>query len=158
MVASQQATAENTVEELIQSAETAALDILRQSDLAEKIVAQRCVYQLRDSVLSKLPGGEELIEAGESPLSLNPINNPYPEELEKFNKFVAEKDLYALIARYPLHKSQVLDKISKALGCRNKSQYEQMVLAKVQADDSFARKLKRHIAALAQALRTESAQ
>ena len=76
----------------------------------------------------------------------------YSEELNHFNKLIEEEDLDQLVARYPVHKSDALATIAKALKCHGKNDYQQIVLAQVQKDGQLACKLKERIGPLSETL------
>ena len=138
--------------ELIELAKTKALDVLKQNDLAERMAARRCQRQLQDSVLSKIPSWKELVNSNTDSSLVVRVDSPYPEELEHFKKLVANEELDAIVARYPLRESQVFNKIAEALECRRKSDYQKMVLALVRNDANLTSKLKQRINHLSSAL------
>ena len=82
-----------------------------------------------------------------------PIDSqPYCDELNHFNKLVNDRELDRLIARYPLHKSPTFTSIAKALRCRDKADYERMVLVQIQRDNKLVKKLKGRIGPLSETL------
>lgn len=82
------------------------------------------------------------------------VDSLYPEEREHFHRLVADKKLDELVARYPLRESGLFDAIAIALRCRNKRDYEQMVLSRLRDDADLAQKLKQRVGPLATALET----
>ena len=69
---------------------------------------------------SKLPSLKELVNANTDPDLVVCVDSPYPEELERFKKLVADEKLDDLFARYPLRDSRVFKKspwpLSAAVG------------------------------------------
>ena len=133
------------------SAKQAAFDILCQGDLAERMSARRCEYQVRNETLSLVPDWKAIM-AGETSEIVPPVSSHYSAELKRFKKLAAEENLDDLVARYPLRDSNVFDKISKALSCTSKRDYEQIVTAQARSDSGFVRKLKQRIGPLCCAL------
>ena len=142
-------------DELIELAKTGALEVLKQNDIAERMAFRRCERQLHDLIISKLTGLKVQIRKDKvSRLSVC-VNLPYPEELERFRKLVADGKLDDLFARYPLRESGVFDKIAKALECGSLRKYQNMVPIRVQNDENLAHKLKGRINRLSCALDAE---
>lgn len=69
---------------------------------------------LRDQLLGLLPKGAELSEAGEQDIKMN-VPSPFPSELQRIEQSIANEDLDAIIARYPVRESPVLSEVAKAL-------------------------------------------
>ena len=80
------------------------------------------------------------------------VESTYPSELAQFNDLLNAGDLNGLIARYPLRESHVFDRISETVRCTDKSDYERMLVARVQEDNDLARKLKDRIKPLSELL------
>ena len=152
-VAQQAKSSQLKADEMIKSAKREAINVLKQDCVAEEMAARRCERKVRNQILSKVPDWE-LIKTDESPISVD-VPSPYCDELKRFRKLVSEENLDDLIARYPLHKSTVFDVIEKALKCGTRPEYQQMVLAQVQHDETFADKLKLRINDLSKALESE---
>ena len=142
-------------DEVIKLAKTKALDVLKQNGLAERMAARRSQRQLQDEMLSKLPSWKELVNANTDSDLVVRVDSSYPEELKRFKKLVADEKLDDLVARYPLRESQVFNKITEALECHSRSNYQRMVLARVRDDENLAAKLKQRINHLSRALQSE---
>ena len=70
----------------------------------------------------------------------------------RFNELVVSKNWNDLVARYPLRESKAFDQIFQKLECTSRSQYEQMVFSRVQADGGLADELREQLGPLSQAL------
>ena len=139
-------------DEVIKLAKTKALDVLKQNGLAERMAARRSQRQLQDGMLSKLPSWKELVNANTDSDLVVRVDSSYPEELKRFKKLVADEKLDDLVARYPLRESQVFNKITEALECHSRSNYQRMVLARVRNNENLASKLKQRVNHLSRAL------
>ena len=99
-----------------------------------------------------MPDWKKIRAAGEQLTISEPIANPYQGELNRFNDLVKSENLDALMAHYPLRESSVLERIAETLRCKNRADYERMVVARVKDDASLAKKLKKRIKPLADLL------
>ncbi len=134
------------------SAKQAALDAIRKdADLPARMVEHRCERQVHNAMLSQIPDWRK-IKNSEDPKISACVDSLYSTESERFKKLVAEENLDALVARYPLRKSNVLKGIVEALECRSRSSYERIVVAQVRGDTALAERLKRRIGPLCSAL------
>ena len=136
--------------ELIKSAKQEAFKVLENH--AERMAARMCERQIRKLVLSKVPDWQSIMGNPAQSISFPIDPQFYSEELDRFNKFVNEGDIDQLVARYPLHKSCAFTTIATTLRCRDKSDYECMVLVQIQRDDELAEKLKKRIGPLSSRL------
>ena len=119
---------------------------------AEEMAARMCERKIQNLVVSNVPDWKS-IKANPLQSICVPIDSRlYDNEFDYFNKLVEEKDLDQLVARYPVHKTGALAAIAKALKCRNKNDYQQIVLAQVQKDGQLACKLKERIRLLSEVL------
>ena len=136
--------------ELIKSAKQEAFKVLENH--AERMAARMCERQIRKLTLSKVPDWQSIMDNPTQSISIPIDPQLYSEELDRFNKFVNEGDIDRLVARYPLHKSCAFTTIATTLRCRDKSDYERMVLVQIQRDDELAEKLKKRIGPLSSRL------
>ena len=136
--------------ELIKSAKQEAFKVLENH--AERMAARMCERQIRKLTLSKVPDWQSIMDNPTQSISIPIDPQLYSEELDRFNKFVNEGDIDRLVARYPLHKSCAFTTIATTLRCRDKSDYERMVLVQIQRDDELAEKLKKRIGLLSSRL------
>ena len=121
-------------------------------DLPERMAARRSERLVYNRFAAHLPDWREIKAAGEQLTISEPIENPYQDELNRFNGLVKSGDLDGLIARYPLRESSVFERIVTALGCRNQADYARMVVARVRDDARLTENLKERIRPLAELL------
>ncbi len=135
---------------LIESARQKAVDALKGH--AKDMAARMCERKIQNLVVSKVPDWESIRDNPLQSISIPIDSQFYSEELNHFNKLIEEEDLDQLVARYPVHKSDALATIAKALKCHGKNDYQQIVLAQVQKDGQLACKLKERIGPLSETL------
>ena len=138
-------------DEMIARTRERALETLAKPDTAERMAARRCERQARKEALSALPQWKAIrTDRGES-FSLR-VPLPYTDELRKYLQLVDEGALDQVIARYPLRETRAFDDIATTLRCRNKKDYERMVIARIGKDEDLARRLKSRVGTLADVL------
>ncbi len=137
-------------DEMIELAKKNAPDALKQNGLAERMAAKRSWRQLQDRMLLKLPSW--LGRTRQDRDIVVGVDSPYPEELKRFKKLVADEKLDDLFARYLLRESQVFNKIAEGLECRSRSDYQKRLLVLARTDKDLASKLKQRIGALSSKL------
>ena len=114
---------------------------------ADRMVARRCERRTRELLLSKIPDWKSIQANPTQPIGIS-VDSPYPEEHNRFKEHVQRKELDQLIARYPVRESRTFKIIARSLKCRSKTDYERMVIARVQCDDGLVEKLKKRIGPL----------
>ena len=139
--------------ELIKLATQGAIEALKvdAEKTDERMAAMRCERQIRERVLSEIPDRKSIMDNPTQRICV-PIDSPYSEELNRFNKLVKEGKLDQLVARYSLRKSRTFEIIATTLRCRDQKDYERMVLAQIQKDGQLACKLKERIGLLSETL------
>ncbi len=136
--------------EMIRAVKQNALSaIVNEVGLAERMAARRSERVVYNRFATRLPDWKEIKAAGQQLTISEPIENPYQEELYRFNGLVESEDLDGLIARYPLRESKVFKRIVSGLGCRNQADYANMVVARVRDDVGLTKHLKERIKPLA---------
>lgn len=136
--------------ELIKSAKQGAFTVLKNH--AERMAARMCERQIRKLALSKVPDWQSIMDNPTQTICVPIDSQLYANELNRFNNLVDEGSLDQLVSRYPLHKSCAFTTIATTLRCRDKSDYERMVLVQIQRDNKLAEKLKKRIGPLSEAL------
>ena len=131
---------------LIESAKKGAIEVLKEH--AEEMAARRCIRQIQESTLSKIPNWKSIKDNSTQPFCISIDSQPYSEELTRFNKLVDEENLDQLIARYPVRQSCALETIARSLLCKNRTDYEKIVINLIHRDDALAEKLKQRIGPL----------
>ena len=137
--------------EMIKVAIQQVLDKLGREGVAKEMAARRCERRMREHVLSKVPGWKQIRDNPTRRISV-PAKSHYNNELKHFRELVDEKNLDALVARYPLHKSDAFGAIANALELKSTDQYERTLLTQIRIDEELNQKLKQRIKPLAEAL------
>lgn len=138
---------------MLEAAKQNALETIgADQDLRERMAARRSERLVYNRFKTHLPDWNEIKVAGEQLTISEPIENPYQGELNRLNDLAESEDLDGLIARYPLRESNVFKTIVTTLGCRNRADYERMVVARVRDDISLSENLKERIRPLAELL------
>lgn len=155
VVAHQQAEFQGfNADEIIKEVQEEALNALKESNLAERMVARRCTRQVHNKVLSKLPDWKWIKDNQVLNTKID-IISLYNTELEYFKKLVGENKLDELFGRYPIRESSVFNKIAEVLRFQNRKHYEQAVITQIIKNDKLAQTLKNHIHPLSEALETK---
>jgi ABC-type lipoprotein export system ATPase subunit/uncharacterized protein YlaN (UPF0358 family) len=135
---------------LIESAKKEAIEVLK--DHAEEMAAKRCIRQIQELTLSKIPNWESIKDNSTQSFCISIDTQLYSEELNRFNKLIDEENLDQLIARYPVRQSCALETIARSLVCKNRTDYERIVINLIRRDEGLAEKLKKHIGPLSSKL------
>ena len=139
---------------LVAAAQEKALQSLESESVAEKMVSVRCMQHLRNQAQSKVPKWEDVKTNTKKTIEIS-IPSPMSREKSHFDTLLSNKDLNALVARYPIKKSPIPDKIADALHLQNRHDYEQALLTQARANLDLAEKLRNRMKPLAEKL-TES--
>ena len=141
------------LQEMLEAAKQSALEAIgADQDLSERMAARRSERLVHNRFATHVPNWTAIRTAGEHLAIGEPIENPYQGELDRFNGLVGSGDLDGLLARYPLRESRVFERIVTTLGCRNKADYERMLVARLRDDANLVEKLKERIMPLAELL------
>lgn len=108
-------------------------------------VAER---QMRDTLLQHMPNRDSLRNETTAEISIT-IASPFPGELTRLQRLRAEGNLHAIIARYPIRDSGVLDAIVKALRFSTRSDYVRAALTQVGVDQQLQDRLRAKLNPLA---------
>lgn len=136
--------------QLIESAKKESIKILK--DHAEEMAAKRCERRIQELTQSYIPNWESIKDNSIQPFSIPDTSQLYSKELARFNKLIEEENLDQLIARYPVRQSCALETIAKSLVCKNRTDYERIVINLIRRDDELAEKLKKRIGPLSKVL------
>ena len=136
--------------QLIESAKKESIKVLK--DHAEEMAAKRCKRQIQELTLSKIPNWESIKDDSIQSFCIPIDSQLYSKELNRFNKLVDEENLDQLIARYPVRQSCALETIARSLVCKNRTDYERIVINLIRRDNELAEKLKKRIGPLSEKL------
>ena len=138
---------------MVALAKRAAFDAIQNDpELAKKMAARRCERHIRDAMLAKSPDWKEIKDGRKQKITMR-VDSSYSTELGHFEELITERNLDALVARYPLRESGALDRITEALKCTSRRDYERISVERVRDDTAaLAGKLKRRMVPLCRAL------
>ncbi|WP_171136520.1 AAA family ATPase [Ruegeria sp. HKCCC1038] len=88
---------------------------------------------LRDAIFSQLPKRAEIANTGDRDITVS-VPSPLPEELRRIEQCIADGDLDAIISRYKVRESPILNEVAKALRFARREDYEKAVLSRLTAD------------------------
>jgi predicted ATPase len=145
----QKALAATFVADAISSVITAAGQVGTPEHLAGRLAERR----VNDELIAKFPKRDELANATSQDITITSAS-PYPAELARYQGLLAAKDVYGLIARYPVRHSGILKAVAAALRFQNREDYEAAALTRVSADEDLRNKLRAKLEPLASALTT----
>ena len=121
--------------QLIESAKKESIKVLK--DHAEEMAAKRCMRQIQELTLSKIPNSESIKDNSTQSFCITIDSELYSKELAYFYKLAAAENLDKLIARYPVRQSCALEKIATSLKCKNKTDYEKIVINLIRHDEGL---------------------
>lgn len=135
------------VEKMIESATNSVFESLYHEGLAEDMAARRCELRVRRQIRSRAPSWKKIRDNESAKITVE-VCSPYSEEVERFKKLRDDRKLDDLVNRYPLRESQVFDAIAKSLDIKNKRNYEETLLSRIQNDEELSDRLKRRLESL----------
>ena len=109
-------------DQMVEDAKNRALDELGQGDLAERMAARFCERKVREELQSQLPDWKTISGNPSHTITLD-TGKWHQEEISRFEKLRADKDLEKIIARYPVRETSILERIASAF-VLNKSTIE----------------------------------
>ena len=137
---------------MAENAKAKALSVLNKPETAAQMAARRCEGRVRNAVLSSIPHWKEIMESQDVDLPSSCFEGYYRRELARYKELVDKECYDALIARYAIKHSSICPAIAGSLKCRNRSDYERMVVARIHEDDEFADRLRSRIESLSTAI------
>lgn len=138
-------------QQLLDHARERALATLRQAGKAEHLAARISERSLRDNLLAQLPTRGDLVTGRNNSISIS-MDSPYPEALKKVGKLIADGDLNAVIAGYPVRETGVLGDLAKSLRFQTIADYERAALTAINGDAKLKTAIKKKLGILSQQL------
>ena len=146
VAARQSATFGISIAALLGEAQAEALDSLKQ-DQVNHLASRISERQIRDQLLLALPDRQAIAGNGAGAINVS-FTSPYPAELTRLGNLVKKGDLAAIIARYPVRESGVLNAISKKLHFQGRSDFERAALTCIGTDEALRVALRQKLAML----------
>lgn len=127
----------------------AALDSI--SDLQKAIFCSMLAERrIREAVFEKIPNARQIAEGSEK--LVIEVDSNYSEELDRLNSMIASGNVYAILERYPVRRSHMLDKIAKALRFASRYDYCRFVLSLLASRPDLVKKIQSNLNELTEAL------
>ena len=137
---------------MVDEAKRNALIILKKRETSAQMAGRICERRVRNAVLCSVPGWKAIMESQGVVLPSGGFDGYYKDELVRYGE-LAEKDCYdAMIGRYAIKHTSIFPAVASAMKCRNRKDYERMVVARIHEDDKLARKLRSRIESLSAAI------
>lgn len=92
------------------------------------------------------------MDAGDQDITIS-IPSPLRSELRRIEQCIAGDNLDAIISRYPVRESPILNEVAKALRFPRREDYEKAVLSRLTADPDLRENLAVKLGRLKEALR-----
>ena len=138
-------------EAMIEFAKGKALEALKEAGLSERMAARRCERHVRNSMFSKTPDWKSILTNPTEPICAS-FPSPFPDELKRFQALLADSNLDALVARYPLRECRVFDVIANALQLTGRATYKNTLLSRLRGNATLAQCLRQRVKSLSEAL------
>jgi hypothetical protein len=122
----------------------AALTQLQLSQLAARMAERK----LREQILGALPSRDDLT-TNQSPTISVSLVSPMQAEQTRIERYHAERDIHAIIRKYPVRESGLLAAIASALHFQGRADYEKAALTRIGLDDGLKEILRGRLGDLA---------
>lgn len=133
---------------IVAEATTAALTALKANGTAEHLASRLAERQMRDRLLLAMPERQSMLTGSVCDIAIT-INSPYPAELDRIKTAIAAGAVDAIVSRYPVRESAVLNCLAKALRFNGRSDYERAALTLIGGDENLRAMLKARLGNLA---------
>lgn len=137
--------------DIMASAHREALSALDDGELKTRMAARRSERLVRQRALSRLPGWKSIRSHPDRDISVT-VPSPMGDEMRRYRRLVAARDLDGLVGRYPIRESRAFDCIAAELHCRDRSDYCRMVVSRVRDSSSLGDKLRGRLNDLARSI------
>ena len=139
------------VDDLIADALLAGFEALNEPNVVENFAAVRSAATMRNDVIKQLPTTKS-IRNGTTHKAKIDVASTYQDEIARINRMVANRELDAIVERYPIRKSKMCGNITNALELKSMKSYEQTLITQIRSDPNLATALKSRIDPLVHAL------
>ncbi|MBC3385678.1 AAA family ATPase [Pseudomonas sp. SWRI179] len=139
------------VELLQHEAQIAALQAVTAKGISEHLASRISERYIRDQLLLALPDRKMMIEGAKNHIEFK-LESPYPLELERIEQMINAQDIDAIVCRYPVRESGMLNGIAKALHFNGRTDYERAALILIGTNDELQQLLKLKLGKLSEML------
>ncbi|CAI8856478.1 AAA family ATPase [Pseudomonas sp. IT-P258] len=130
-----------TPEQLRHEAQVAALQAVTAKGIPEHLASRIAERHIRDKLLLALPDRKMMMEGAKNDIEFK-LESPYPSELERIEQMINAQDIDAIVCRYPVRESGMLNGIAKALHFNGRTDYERAALILIGINDELQRSLR----------------
>ena len=130
--------------EIFQNAIDEALSILSDDEVRAQMSARRCQGKIRNMFASGLPTWKMVLERNsiENVVETAEVNRLFDEELSIYDELLSDRDYDGLVARYPLHFSNLRNRIAQTLRCKDEEDYLRLVVSRVRVSEGLSKTLR----------------
>lgn len=114
-------------EQLGRESHAAAMQAVTAKGIPEHLASRLAERHIRDKLLLALPDRKSMVEGAKNQIELK-LESPYPAELERILEMINAQDIDAIVRRYPIRESGMLNGIAKALHFNSRTDYERAAL------------------------------
>ncbi|WP_161794908.1 AAA family ATPase [Pseudomonas sp. W15Feb9B] len=151
LAAQQARTFGQSVEQLQQEVKMAALQAMAAKGICEHLASRISERHIRDQLLLALPDRGMMVEGAQKHIEFK-LESPYPGELERIKQMVSAEDIDAIVCRYPVRESGMLNGIAKALRFNGRADYERAALILIGINDELQQSLRQKLGKLSEML------
>ena len=136
---------------LVQHAVAEGLSALAEPGKDESLAVRVCERRLRDAVFMQLPSRDQIRAAAGTDIQFT-LPVPLPAEVAQFRQLLVDRNLQALIERYPVRESAALVLIARALRFQNRGDYEKAALVAIADSAALQTSMRARLGALGAAM------
>lgn len=142
----QAATLNMNPSEMARYAKRKAIASLEEEGKPEDMAKRLCIRKVRKQFKRQI-NSDTIIGDENGDITLT-VKSPYQDELNRFKELLANENLEAIVARYPIRRSRAPKAIAEALHLKNAKDYQQALLALIPKDQVLADTLRKRIPSL----------
>ena len=136
--------------EMLSRAKDNGIRELSREGVPERMSARRCERQIHVQARLKMPKAKEIMSCSTYEIVLD-VGEWYEKELSVIKTLLENRDIDALIARYPVRDTAALGKLVNAFDL-NLDTYERTLISRVRSDSSLTDRLRSRIGPLSKLL------
>ncbi len=142
---SQSATLGIPAHELVASAKSSALSTLSAVARQEHLASYIAVLKFRNLLLGASPSKDDIVHACDREIKFS-VKSNYSSELARLRDYIRRDDYEAIVAKYPIRESPMLNAVAAALRFRERADYERAVITRLGMDTIFVEAMKTKLA------------
>jgi len=131
-------------DQIVVDATAAAITALKATGIAEHLASRIAERQMRDQLLLAMPERQAMIGGRTGEVAIT-IASPYPAELDRIKQMIEANNIEAVVSRYPVRESGVLNNLARALRFNGRPDYERAALTLIGSDENLRTMLKNRL-------------